>query len=345
MDDILINGQTIRRGRRARIEVPVADLYTGTSMNIPVQVICAKRPGPILFVSAAVHGDELNGIEVIRRLITMKSLKLSAGTLIAVPMVNVYGVLNQSRYLPDRRDLNRSFPGSATGSLAARTADKFLNEIVQKCDYGIDLHTGAINRSNLPQIRANLDDPETRMIAEAFGSPVMLNANLRDGSLRQAAMESGTRILLYEAGEALRFDEFAIKTGVRGVLNVMAALDMIRVKHHRRKTVAPFIASHSSWVRAESSGIVHNIKSLGDRVTKDEALATVGSPFGDVSSVSRANRSGIVIGKQNIPLVQEGEAMFHIAFFDDDDKDVAEHIEQLQETVLDEESYPSTIML
>lgn len=343
MDEFVINGQIIEPGQRVRIQVPVADLYSGTPMNIPVQVISARKPGPKLFVSAAVHGDELNGIEIIRRLMRMKSLKLTAGVLIAVPMVNVYGVLNQSRYLPDRRDLNRSFPGSPKGSLAARMADQFLNEIVGKCDYGIDLHTGAIHRSNLPQVRANLDDPETCALAEAFGAPVMLNANLRDGSLRQAAMESGTRILLYEAGEALRFDDFSINTGVRGVLKVMASLGMIRVKPSRRKYAPPFVASNSSWVRAESSGIVHNLKHLGDRVKENEPLAEIGTPFGEILSVVRATRSGVVIGKQNIPLVQEGEAMFHIAFFDEDDKQVVAHIENVQGEVLDEDPYPSTI--
>ncbi|CAM3737837.1 succinylglutamate desuccinylase/aspartoacylase family protein [Parendozoicomonas haliclonae] len=342
MDEITISGQVIKAGQKARIEVPVADLYTGTEMNMPVHIIRAKKPGPKLFVSAAIHGDELNGIEIIRRLLTMKSLKLAAGTLIFVPMVNVYGVLNQSRYLPDRRDLNRSFPGSPKGSLAGRIADRFLNEIVHQCDYGIDLHTGAIHRSNLPQVRANLSDPETSAIAEAFGAPVMLNANLRDGSLRQAAMESGTRILLYEAGEALRFDEFSIKAGVRGVLKVMAKLGMIKVKPGRRKKLPPFVATNSVWVRAEGSGIVHDIKHLGDQVVKGDVLAEIGTPFGEVISKVKASRSGIIIGKQNIPLVQEGEAMFHIAYFDDaDDEEVAEHIENLQGALEeDDEPYP-----
>ena len=148
------------------------------------------------------------------KLINKKGFKIHCGTLILVPMVNVYGVLNQSRYMPDRRDLNRCFPGSPKGSLAGIVADKFLNEIVKHCGYGIDLHTGAIHRSNLPQIRANLKDEETRHLAEIFGVPVLLNSNLRDGSLRQAAVESNTKILLYEAGQALRFDELSIRAGV-----------------------------------------------------------------------------------------------------------------------------------
>jgi predicted deacylase len=247
-------------------------------------------------------------------------------------MLNVYGVLNQSRYMPDRRDLNRCFPGSAKGSLAGRVADIFLEEIVKHCDYGIDLHTGAIHRSNLPQIRANLNDPETRTLAEVFGVPVLLNADLRDGSLRQAAVESDTRILLYEAGQALRFDELSIQAGVKGVLNVIRHLGLVNRKL-RRKILTPYIANHSSWVRANCSGIVHDLKNLGDQVQKGTPLAEIGSPFGEVIDIVTANKSGIIIGKQNIPLVQEGDAMFHIAFFSEDDAEIAEKISEMQDAL------------
>lgn len=334
---LTINDTTIRLDERAKIEIPVADLYTGTEITMPAYVINAKTPGPTLFVSAAIHGDELNGIEIVRRLISLKTLKLSTGTLIAVPMVNVYGVLNQSRYMPDRRDLNRSFPGSTKGSLAARVADRFLKEIVSQCDYGIDLHTGAIHRSNLPQIRADLSDKETLSLAKCFGVPVLLNANLRDGSLRQSATDSGTKILLYEAGQALRFDELSIKAGLKGILNVMSQLGMIKKKPSRTRThkkVEPFVASNSSWVRAEESGIVRDLKQLGDSVNKGDVLANIGSPFGEINAEVIANKSGIIIGKQNIPLVQEGDAMFHIAYFKEDDHEIAENIENLQENFL-----------
>ena len=203
---ITIGGVEVKPGTRASINVPIADLYTGTSLSMPVKVFCGKSAGPVLFVSAAVHGDELNGVEVIRRLQIQKALRSVRGTLITVPVVNVHGFLNQSRYLPDRRDLNRSFPGSAKGSIASRTAHTFLNEIVKKAEYGIDLHTGAINRSNLPQIRANLDDAKTEELARVFGAPVILNASIRDGSLRSCAADRGFPMLVYEAGEALRFD-------------------------------------------------------------------------------------------------------------------------------------------
>lgn len=338
MGKLVIGGVAIQPGTSVQVELPVVKLYTDTDISMPIQVMRGKAAGPTLFVSAAVHGDELNGIEIVRRLIKSRSLKIVKGTLILVPMVNVYGVLNQSRYMPDRRDLNRTFPGSAQGSLAGRVADKFLNEIVRHCDYGIDLHTGAIHRSNLPQIRADLNDDITRGMAEVFGVPVMLNSNLRDGSLRQSALEAGVRMLLYEAGEALRFDELSIRAGVKGVLNVLTHLGMVRKRTggSSRPLLKPFEANNSSWSRATCSGIVRNTRELGDAVQKHEVLAEIGSPFGDVVGVVKASRSGIIIGKQNIPLVQEGDAMFHIAYFAEDDEKVVQRIEILQDVLLPE---------
>ncbi|MGH1372797.1 MAG: succinylglutamate desuccinylase/aspartoacylase family protein [Cellvibrionaceae bacterium] len=329
---LTIAGVAIQPGHSIRLEIPVAKLYTDTNVSVPIQVIRAKKPGPTVFVSAAVHGDELNGIEIIRRLAHSKNLKLKIGSLILVPMVNVYGVLNQERYMPDRRDLNRCFPGSEKGSLAGRVAAIFLDEVVKHCDYGIDLHTGAIHRSNLPQIRANLKDRETRELAEAFGVPVLLNADIRDGSLRQSAMELETKILLYEAGQALRFDEISIRAGLRGIINVLSALGMLQRKVRRKKSM-PFIANNSSWMRATASGFVNTFHELGDQVIQGQTLASIGNPFGDTLCTVTANRAGIIIGKQNIPLVQEGDAMFHIAYFSEEDERIAEHIEAMHESL------------
>ncbi|MGB1144761.1 MAG: succinylglutamate desuccinylase/aspartoacylase family protein, partial [Glaciecola sp.] len=303
---ITIGGVTINAGETKRIELPMPLLYTNTQMSIPVHVQRGKRPGPTLFVSAAIHGDELNGIEIVSRLLKSKSIKTLRGTLIVVPMVNVYGVLNQSRYLPDRRDLNRSFPGSRKGSLAGRIAHLFLNEIVTHCDYGIDLHTGAIHRSNLPQIRANLDDPETLAAAKAFGMPVLLNAEERDNSLRQAASERGVKVILYEAGEALRYDEFSIRAGVKGIINVMREIGMLNKRKGSGKQVRLFIARQSGWVRASESGFVNHVAQLGDHVGKGDVLATISDPFGTLLDTIVSYNEGVVIGKQNIPLTQEG---------------------------------------
>ncbi|WP_211316798.1 succinylglutamate desuccinylase/aspartoacylase family protein [Arenicella xantha] len=337
MDKLVIGGQEIAPGTTCQIELPVVRLYTDTDISMPIHVIRSRKDGPTMFVSAAVHGDELNGIEIIRRLIRMKSFKLSRGTLILVPMVNVYGVLSQSRYMPDRRDLNRCFPGSSKGSLAGIVAHKLMTEIVKHCQYGIDLHTGAIHRSNLPQIRANLKDAETLELAEAFGVPVLLNANLRDGSLRQSALEQGTKILLYEAGQALRYDELSIRAGVRGIQRVLAKLGMTRSKPQKSK-YTPYVANTSSWVRASHSGLSTSRRNLGDHVHKGDVLAQIGSPLGETFGEVVASKTGIIIGKQNIPLVQEGDAMFHIAYFSEEEGDIADNIQSMSETLLSSET-------
>lgn len=337
-EPLVIAGQEIQRGKTYKIDLNTVPLYTDTTMAIPVFVKRGKTKGPTLLVSAAIHGDELNGIEIISRLINSPAIKVLKGTLIAVPFVNGYGVLSQSRYMPDRRDLNRSFPGSKRGSLAGRIANMFLNEIVAKCDYGIDLHTGAIHRSNLPQIRANLDDEVALEMARAFGVPVLLNADIRDGSVRGSAAEMDIPFLLYEAGEALRFDELCIRAGLKGVLNVMRHLGMLSKRRKSSKAdVEPLIARQSGWVRASESGFVSHQKALGDYVAKGDVLATIKDPFGVVLGEVKSHAKGVIIGKQNIPLAQEGEAMYHIAYFSKPD-DVVENIGLMQETLAPVES-------
>lgn len=313
---LTIGEHIINPGERISVSLPVADLYTATSLSMPVKVICGKKAGPVLFISAAIHGDELNGVEIIRRLLKRKILRSVSGTLVAVPIVNVHGFLDQSRYLPDRRDLNRSFPGTPRGSIAARLAHLFTTQIVAKADYGIDLHTGAINRSNLPQIRANLDDAKTIEIAKAFGAPVIINANIRDGSLRAYAVERNLPVLIYEAGEALRFDEIAIRGGIRGILNVMHHIGMLPASK-RTKPVTPVIAKSTSWVRAPSSGIVGGKVSLGSSVAKGQKLAAISDPLGDEEREVTAPFDGIVIGRSNLPLAHEGDALVNLGAFKD----------------------------
>ena len=214
-DPFRIGELLVAPGRTATGELPISRLVTGTQISLPIQVVHGRKPGRTVWISAAVHGDEIAGVEIIRRVTRSLNARTMSGTLIAVPIVNVHGFLNGDRYLPDRRDLNRSFPGSPNGSLAARIANLFMTEIVKRCDVGIDLHTGSDHRTNLPHVRGDLDDPETRKLAEAFGAPIMLHARVRDGSLRAAATESGATMLLFEGGEAWRFDAPAIEVGAR----------------------------------------------------------------------------------------------------------------------------------
>jgi predicted deacylase len=311
---IEIGGTVVQPGQRINVNLPVADLYTSTSLSMPVKILCGRKSGPVLFVSAAIHGNELNGVEIIRRLLKRKALRTIRGTLLAAPIVNVHGFLDQSRYLPDRRDLNRSFPGSPKGSIAARLANLFITQIVSKADYGIDLHTGAINRTNLPQIRANLDDPETLAIAEAFGAPVIINANIRDGSLRACAIDRGMPMLIYEAGEALRFDETGIRAGLRGIIGVMRRIGMLPPARTPR-AVVPVVAKSTRWVRASESGIVTRKADLGSSVQAGSRLATISDPLGDKETNVVAPFDGIVIGRSNLPLAHEGDALFNLGSF------------------------------
>jgi len=313
---IHINGQDILPGKRITLDLPFANFYTHAPVSMPVQVVNGRKPGPRLFVSAAIHGDELNGVEIIRRLLKLKKLEHLRGTLIAVPVVNIFGLIHHSRYLPDRRDLNRSFPGSDCGSLAARLAHLFMTEIVAHCTHGIDLHTGAYHRVNLPQVRAHLDDPETARLARAFGVPVMLNSVLRDASLREAAAARGIPMLLYEAGEALRFDEDSINVGLKGVVSVMHALEMLPPRPPPTSTPSEsFVAYSNGWIRAPHSGILRNLIALGKRVSKGDVLGIIADPFGEEEILVRATSAGMIIGRTNLPLVNEGEALFHIARF------------------------------
>ena len=314
-----IGTETVTPGERCLVHLPIASLYSHDApLTLPVYVVHGRRPGPVMFVSAAIHGDELNGVDIVRRLLKQPALRRLTGTLLAIPVVNGFGMLQQSRYLPDRRDLNRSFPGSATGSLAARLANIFVTEIVARSQYGVDLHTGSSHRSNLPQVRANLDDEETLRLANAFGVPVIIHSTTRDGSLREIAMEQGIKMLLFEAGEALRFSELAVRVGLQGILRLMRHVDMLPPSKSRRELGAPFIARSSSWVRAPRSGVLEMRKDLGDKVAPGDLRARVYDPFNlfeDQGADVLGEREGIIVGMTRNPLVHEGDALVHVARF------------------------------
>ncbi len=335
---ITIGGVTVRPGTRHSIELEVGRLYTHSPTTMPIQVVCGRQAGPVLFVCAAIHGDELNGVEIIRRLLRIKILGRLRGTLLAVPIVNLHGFIDKNRYLPDRRDLNRSFPGSETGSLASRIAHLFMREIVSQSTHGIDLHTGAIHRGNLPQIRANLDDDHTRELAIAFGTPIILNAAIRPGTVRAAATGQ-VPVLVYEAGEALRLDEISIRGGVNGIVRVMRKLEMLPPSKSKRTLPEPVIARSSAWVRAPQSGIIRSFVNYGQRVMRnDTLLGMVSDPYGDHEAEIRAPFSGVIIGQLHLPLVNEGDAVFHIARFHRSDI-AADRVDSYHET-LEAPDYP-----
>jgi len=331
-------GETpIERGRRRVVHLPIAALYSHDApLTLPVHVIRGHREGPVMFVSAAIHGDELNGVEIIRRLLRHTAVRRLKGTLLAIPVVNGFGMLQHSRYLPDRRDLNRSFPGSVSGSLGARLAHLFVREIIDRSDVGVDLHTGAQGRKNLPQVRANLDDAHTRELAQAFGVPVVIHSATRDGSLREVAAERGVKMLLFEAGESLRFDELSIRAGLQGVLRLMRHVGMIP-PGRPQAPVPPFIARSSSWVRAPSSGMVNLRKRLGEYVDSGDLVARIFDPYDLFNAPALdvvTDYQGVVVGINNNPLIHEGDALMHIARYKRGE-DVAEGVEAAHQYLLD----------
>jgi predicted deacylase len=229
-----------------------------------------------------------------------------------IPVVNTFGLINHSRYLPDRRDLNRMFPGSAGGSLASRLAHLFLTEVVVRSDLGIDLHSAAIHRTNLPQVRISPDNPRTAALAEVFGPPVILKSPLREGSLRGAAKALGKDILLYEAGEGLRFDEMSIRAGVAGILRVLRHEGMINGKGVTKPKARPQYCSSSKWLRAPMGGLLRTFRNNGDVVASGDVMAVVADPFGEVEQEITAPFNGIVVGRAVLPIVNEGDAVFHL---------------------------------
>ncbi|MFN3231313.1 MAG: succinylglutamate desuccinylase/aspartoacylase family protein [Alphaproteobacteria bacterium] len=311
-----IDGIAIEPGKHETVNLPFGQLANHTPVTLPVRIFHGRRDGPVLFISAAVHGDEIIGVEIIRRLLKSPVLRGVRGTLITVPIVNAFGFINHSRYLPDRRDLNRSFPGSPNGSLAAQLAHLFMTQIVQRSDFGIDLHSAAIHRSNLPQIRVSPDCNKAEELALAFSPPVIVKAGLREGSLRATALEAGVEMLLYEAGEGLRFDEIAVRAGVSGILRVMKALDMISTSRVKDSRVKPHLSQRSSWTRAPASGVFRALRTTGDMVEAGEAIGVISDPFGAFEEEVLARFGGLVIGRAVLPVVNQGDALLHIAEVD-----------------------------
>ncbi|MGD2059517.1 MAG: succinylglutamate desuccinylase/aspartoacylase family protein [Acidimicrobiia bacterium] len=318
-EPITVGDVTVEPGRKVQIDLPFARVVTGATESLPVKVVNGRSAGPNIWLSAAIHGDELNGIQIIRRVLADLDAKTLRGALIAVPIVNPLGFIMQSRYMPDRRDLNRSFPGSARGSAASRLAHLFMEQIVAQCSVGIDLHTATNHRINVPQIRANLDEPTTLGLARAFGAPFTIHARLRDGSLRQAAVERGKTMLLYEAGQAHRFDDEAIEAGVVGVMRTLRSMGMIDARLPRIKPTR--LIRRTRWMRARRGGIVEIEVALGEFVEKGQTVASISDAFGVRPTQVKASETGWVIARSLRPLVNSGDSLVHIAAQTGPDRD------------------------
>jgi uncharacterized protein len=315
-DPFTIRGEVVPAGSRRHVEIPVARLPTDTSLSLPVSVVNGRRPGPKVWLNAVIHGDELNGVEIIRQVLSVLRPRELAGTVVAVPIVNVFGFVSESRYLPDRRDLNRAFPGSPRGSLAGQLAHLFMTEVVARCDYGLDFHTGSDHRTNLPQLRVDLSNPEVERLSLAFGAPATVDAAYRDGSLRSACRQRGIPLLVFEGGEAHRFNEAAIRAGVEGTMRVLRELGMWDepVPPPDRATT---VVRHSAWERARRSGIVRIDVYPGQQVERGDVLGVLGDALGERRTPVRATRSGVVLGYTRNPLVSQGDALVHIADLSD----------------------------
>lgn len=336
--NFIFGNTKVNRGESKAIDLVVGKQYDFTEISMPVKIIRGKKDGPRLFISAAIHGDEVNGVEIIRRLVGHAALRKISGTLICAPIVNVFGFNNLDRYLPDRRDLNRSFPGSLKGSLASRLAHLFVSEIVDKCTHGIDLHTGSHHRRNLPQIRACLKTKGTRKLANEFDVPVILDSDIRAGSLREVAFERRVPLLVFEGGEQLRYDEISIRTGAAGILSVMKSLGMIKGRQKKSRKVRSFIAKGSYWVRAPHGGIFIIKKPLGSIIKKNDLLGIISDPLGIDTIEIRAPQKGVIICNNQLPLVNRGDAVIHVATFERT-KPLVRSLEQFDER-FDNEQIP-----
>lgn len=315
MDEFVLGEVAVIPGGRKKIELPVGNITSSSPVTLPVEVVYGKRPGPCLLVTGCLHGDELNGAEIVRRLLRTAALRRLRGTLLAVPVLNLPAFLMRTRYLPDRRDLNRCFPGAAAGSLGARLAKVTTSELLPRADAVIDLHTGAVNRPNLPQIRVSPGDPEAMRLAKAFGAPVIMVADIREGSFRGACKAAEKPVILFESGESARLDAATIRFGLRGIMTVMRKLRMLPPlrKEKEEAKLRSVICRKSAWERSPTFGLFTPLVPLGRAVNKDTVLGFVADPFeGDEFEV-KASREGIVIGRTNEGLIDEGDALFHIA--------------------------------
>lgn len=306
-------GVSVAAGSRQTINIPVSTLSDHTPVTLSAHVIHGKQDGSTMFVSAGIHGDEVIGVEIVRRLLRTKNLKSLCGTLIVVPIVNTFGFLNHSRYLPDCRDLNRCFPGSANGSLGSRLAHIFMTEIVGRCSLGIDLHSAAINRTNLPQVRVSANNRETLRLAHIFGAPVILTSALRDGSLRQEAKKVGVDVVLYEAGEGMRFDEMYVRAGVAGILRILKDKGLLPRAGIAAPKARSIVCSDSHWLRAPAGGLLRMFKAEGDLIEEGDIIAAISDPFGQSEIEVAAKYGGIIVGRAVMPIVHEGDALFHVA--------------------------------
>lgn len=310
-ESLEIGGQSVPRGVARDLRINISETYFGGNVFVPVSVVRGPAPGPVIFVTAAVHGDEVNGTGIIHDFMYSEPLDLLCGTVLLVPVVNVFGFESNERYTPDRRDLNRSFPGLANGSMAARMAYTIMEEIVLKCDYGLDLHTAAFQRLNYPNVRADLKNARVRELARAFGCALTVDGKGPEGSLRREACKAGVPTIILEAGEPFKIEPSVLELGIRGIQNVLRYFNMLR--GNRVEPPYRSLIRKTSWVRAGMGGILRFTVNPGDFVEEGQILATIYSIFGVHRDYVRSSMDGIVLGVTTMPAVKPGEPVCHLA--------------------------------
>ena len=311
---ILIFGESIIPGESKTINVEIARLHTTTKLNIPVIVRRSKIDGPVVLFSAGIHGDEINGVEIVRQLISKKINRPKKGTIICIPIINVYGFVNKSREFPDGRDLNRVFPGSKTGSLASRFAFHILTEVMPIVNYAVDFHAGGASRFNAPQIRLTHNNEELKVLADVFNAPFTLFSKNISGSFRSASEKLNVKMLLFEGGKSLDINNAVASEGVNGVKRLLSHLDMLDPKHIVTKQKTPTIyIEKSGWVRAKCSGLLHDYNTIGTFLKKGSILATITDPYGKFERKVKAPNDGYVINANLSPIVYEGDAIYHMS--------------------------------
>ncbi len=307
---MIINGIEIAPCEEKVVDVNIARLPSHTTIDVSITIARSTEPGPVLLLMGGLHGDEINGSEIVRRMIEKNDHVPKIGTVICIPIINVYGFIYFSRYVPDGKDVNRSFPGNRNGSLASRMANFLTKEILPIIDYGIDFHTGGADRTNYPQVRCMMKDQKNVELAEAFHAPFTLDSKFRPNSLRQTANKLGKNILVYEGGESARFDEFAIREGIKGARRLMQHLEMR--DESEKADYENLVIKNSSWVRAKRSGVFLSAVKSGEKIKKNQLLGHINDPFGGFKNKVTSTVNGYVIGLNHNPIIHEGDALMHL---------------------------------
>ncbi len=308
---ITIGEETVKPGQVRDMRLKVSESYIGEPVSIPIRVFCGKKPGPRVFLTGAIHGDEVNGTGIIRELVYDDPPQVKAGTLVCAPVINAFGFQQHDRYMPDRRDLNRSFPGNPDGSLASRVAHVVFTQIALQCDYGIDLHTAARHRTNYPNVRADLRKPEIRKLAMAFGCELVVRGRGPEGSFRREASDAGVPTIILEAGEVHKIEPSVVECGLSGIRNVLITLEMI--DGELELPTFQTRVNKTTWARAALGGLLRFHVAPGDLVEYGQPIATNESVFGSAHTVLLSPSDGIVLGMATNPAVMPGEAVCHIA--------------------------------